>query len=96
MHCSRDELLDHGWKPFVDRDDGLVVARMLANASTATPSIYDLRARTRSNERLYLSVRTVAVYGASEVRTAGSVELLAWESPRSYVFLDYTSTRPGR
>ena len=64
-----------------------MIGRMLANAAQGRPSRYDLRATTRSRERLYLEVRTMAVHGGDEISTAGSVELLAWESPRVYVLL---------
>lgn len=85
MEVDNADLIGHGWRPFVDREDETVIGRMLFNAAAGIASRYDLCAEKRNGERLYLEVQTVAVYGPSnEVTTAGRVILHAWESPRSF------------
>lgn len=88
MEVDNADLLGHGWRPFVSRDDEAVIGRMLVDAAAGRPSQYDVCAEKVNGERLYLEVQTLAVIGQrDDISTAGRVILHAWESPRTRVFL---------
>lgn len=61
---------------------------MREDAACGISRAYAIRAKTRSDERLYLTVRHFLLRDANGlVSIAGTVELAAFESPRTRIFV---------
>lgn len=95
MDCSADDLLEHGWHPFLHPGDWNVIDQMGRELLARQAAHYHVRVVSRAGERLHLAVRTLLVYGGDATvapAVAGVLDLRHWESSRRYIDLGSNSS----
>jgi hypothetical protein len=78
------ELLEHGWHPFLHKNDWPTIQNMARALAEARAAHYRIRAVSRSGDRLHLALRTYVMRSAGRVSLGGVIDLEDADAVRCY------------
>jgi hypothetical protein len=84
LECHASDLQIYGWQPYVHKDSGQSIKQMAQELSMWRAGRYELRATARSGIELQFRIRTFVRLSAEDQRIHGCVDLVDWQSPRTY------------